>query len=368
MMDSLRLGAVRLTNAFPQISGGPVSPDEYERVRAHVRNGSLRSVYQIRSLAPDIMVGSSGTILNLAEIAARSGKISATAGADGQSPAMKEAALAAVAKKLCSLSLDERRKMPGINPQRADIIIAGAAILQTLMEELGMDEITVSGRGLLEGMLQDYLTRGAYGYLDGAISTRERSVLQLGRSCGFNERHARQVAALAEKLFDSARAAGLHGYGAEERELLFYAALLHDAGLFLSFDDHHSHSRYIIKNTELLGFNQREIDVMANAAYFHRKWSGKRNRSDEYLTAMSREDRRLAEVLGAFLRMGEGLDRSQRQTVESAELKKRGRGVELRLVLSGPSQVEIFSVERAAGQFKKIFGMGYSVSVSPSSQ
>jgi exopolyphosphatase/guanosine-5'-triphosphate,3'-diphosphate pyrophosphatase len=199
MMDSLRLGAVRAANAFPQIAGGPVSSDEYERVRAHVRNSSQRSIYAIRSLAPDIMVGSSGTIQNLAEIAARSGKTSASRGADGQSPAMKAAALSAVAKKLCSLSVDERRKIPGINPQRADIIIAGAAILQTLMEELDMEEITVSGRGLLEGMLQDYLTRGAYGYLDDSISTREQSVLQLARSCGFNERHARRVAALAEK-------------------------------------------------------------------------------------------------------------------------------------------------------------------------
>jgi exopolyphosphatase/guanosine-5'-triphosphate,3'-diphosphate pyrophosphatase len=139
--------------------------------------------------------------------------------------------------------------------------------------------------------------------------------------------------------------------------------MLHDIGLFLSFDEHHSHSRYIIKNADLLGFNQREIDVMANAAYFHRKWSGKRNRSDDHFAPMSREDRKLAGVLGLFLRLGEGLDRSQQQTVESAALKKRGGKLELRLVLSRPSPVEIFSVERAVGQFKKIFGAEYSVTV-----
>jgi exopolyphosphatase/guanosine-5'-triphosphate,3'-diphosphate pyrophosphatase len=166
-------------------------------------------------------------------------------------------------------------------------------------------------------------------------------------------------------LFDSAREAGLHKYGKEERALLSYAGLLHDIGIFLSFDDHHSHSRYMIKNSELLGFNRREIDVMANAAYFHRKWSEKRNRSDGDYIVMSRNDKKLARTLGLFLRMGEGLDRSQRQTVQSASLTRlKGRGIELRLVLSSPSPIELFSIERASRQFKKIFGMDYAVTAS----
>ncbi|MDR3278939.1 MAG: Ppx/GppA family phosphatase [Synergistaceae bacterium] len=361
-LDSLKLGCVRVMNAFPETAGpGPVSPEVYEKIRTHVRNSSLRGVYRIRELAPDIMVGSSGTIQNLAEIASKIGKNQDSRTPEGEAPTMSRGALADVAKKLCALTLEERKRTPGINPQRADIIIAGAAILQTLMDELGMPEITVSSRGLLEGMLQDYLARGKFGYLDGSMSTREQSVLQLAGSCAFNERHTGWVERITAMLFDSAGEIGLHSYGDNERELLKYASWLHDIGLFLSFDDHHAHSRYMIKNSDLLGFNQREINVMANATYFHRKWSEKKNRSDEAYNSMSREDRNLARTLGAFLRLGEGLDRSQLQTVTSARFSRSGRKVRLNLVLSRPSPIEVYSTERAKSQFRKVFGTDYTV-------
>ncbi len=94
---------------------------------------------------------------------------------------------------------------------------------------------------------------------------------QLGRSCGINKAHARNVTRLALEIFDSAKEVRLHNYGDWERELLEYAAFLHDIGSFISFTNHHAHSYYIIKNSELLGFDQKEIDIMANIAKFHRK-------------------------------------------------------------------------------------------------
>jgi exopolyphosphatase/guanosine-5'-triphosphate,3'-diphosphate pyrophosphatase len=308
-------------------------------------------------------VGSSGTIQNLAEMAARESR-GQLAGEEFPAPeTMSLDALCEVAKKLCSLPVSERKKVPGINPQRADIIVAGAAILQTLMEELGMREISISPRGLLDGMLQNYLERGAHGYLDGAISTRDQSVLQLARSCNCDEAHAMWVSHLALCLFDSAGEAGLHSYGGIERELLSYAALLHDIGIFLSFDEHHSHTRYMIKHSELLGFNQREIDVMGNVAYFHRKWSEKKNRQDVYYNTLSKNDKKLACALGVFLRMAEGLDRSQQQTVRNAGFKPLKRSsISLSLELSRPSLMEIYAIERATGQFNTVFGKRYVVS------
>ncbi|MDR1651229.1 MAG: Ppx/GppA family phosphatase [Synergistaceae bacterium] len=359
-LDSLKLGCVRIASVFPEISGpGPVPFALYEDIRVHVRNSSLRGIYRIRELAPDIMVGSSGTIQNLAEIASKDAKNLQNRTQDA---VFSKESLDDVVRKLCAMSLEDRRKMPGINPQRADIIIAGAAILQTLMEETRIPEIRVSSRGLLDGMLLDYLARGKFGYLDESMPAREHSVLQLARSCACSERHTRWVARLAAGMFDSAGDIGLHSYGKKERELLEFSALLHDIGLFLSFDDHHTHSRYMIRNSEMLGFNQREIDVMANAAYFHRKWSEKKNRFDQYYNSMDREDRRLARTLGAFLRLGEGLDRSQQQTVTSARFSRTGRGrLRLVLALSRPSPIEIYSAERAAGQFRKVFGAVYSI-------
>ncbi|MDR0652144.1 MAG: Ppx/GppA family phosphatase [Synergistaceae bacterium] len=361
-MDSLKLGSVRVADAFPETSDeGSVSYSLYEKIRNHVRNSSFRSVFSARALGPDAMVGSSGTIQNLAEIASRMSKNAPPEGGGELPESLEIDALADLAKKLCSLTLAERKKLPGINPSRADIIVAGAAILHTIMDEIGAPSIRISARGLLEGMLQDYLERGRLGYLDNTMTTREQSVLQLARSCNFNETHSRHVALLACGMFDTSREIGLHGYGPRERELLGYAALLHDIGLFLSFGEHHTHSRYMIINSELLGFDQREIAVMGNAAYFHRKWTEKKNRSDEMFNQLSRDDRKTALVLGLFLRMGEGLDRSQQQTVKSARVEGTKHGVILRLSLLRPSPMELYSIEKAASQFKKTFGREYTI-------
>jgi exopolyphosphatase/guanosine-5'-triphosphate,3'-diphosphate pyrophosphatase len=364
-LDSLKLGSVRVANAFTETSvAEPVLPAFYEKIKTHVRNSSLHSIFSIREIGPDVMVGSSGTIQNLSEIAARMVKNPPARNGGDPPESLSLDALADVAKKLCSMAVAERKKIPGINPQRADIIVAGAAILQTLMEELGMREIKISTRGLLDGMLQDYLERGRLGYLDGSMSIREQSVLQLARSCNYNENHSMWVMRLALCLYDSAGEIGLHSYGEEERELLSYAALLHDIGLFLSFDEHHAHSRYMIKNSEPLGFNQREIDVMANAAYFHRKWSEKKNRNDFDYNIMSGEDKKLSRTLGVFLRMAEGLDRSQQQTVRMARIECGRRQMTLSLHLLRPSPMEMYSIERAVGQFKKVFGCGYEITIS----
>lgn len=362
-LDSLKLGAVRVAGRFPgAAASAPVPEALYAEMCAYVRNHSLRSVQKIVSWDVRAMVGSSGTIENLAAIAARrNGKGRNGKSGDEDARRLTFPVLAETARALCGMTLAERARVPGINPQRADIIVSGAAILQTLMTELQMPEIVVSDRGLLDGMLEDYLARGTYGYLDEAVPVRERSVLQLARSCHFDEGHARWASRLAVELFDSARAIGLHGYGAEERALLRYAGLLHDIGLFLSFHNHHEHSRYIVRNAELLGFTRREVEVMAMATYFHRKWSARRNRDDAGFSVMEPEDRSLSVTLGLFLRMAEALERTQRHTVADAVLTRRGKKIVLHLTLSAPSPTELASVEECRDSFKKILGKPFEV-------
>ena len=151
------------------------------------------------------------------------------------------------------------------------MIIAGAAILQTIMEEQGFESVTISNRNLQNGILVDYLMRTHPQKAGSRLSAREESVLQLARFCRFEEKHSRHIAKLALELFDSARAIGLHDAPPVSRELLYYAALLHDIGIFISFANHNAHSHYLIRNTELLGFTEREIELIAALAFFHRK-------------------------------------------------------------------------------------------------
>lgn len=350
-LDSFRLGAIRLAGLYPAGSeDGTVTPARYRKLRQHARNAIIRSVAKIQREKIDCAIGSSGTIMNLAEIAQKSFH-------PDDEPAgtfLKKEDLDRVVDLLCSLTLEQRRKVAGINPERADIIIPGAAILATFMEELAIDTIATTPRGLQDGLLVDYLSRIDAFPLLGDLSPRQRSVLQLGRSCGINEAHARTVTALVLELFDSAQALGLHSWGDRERELLEYATFLHDIGSFISYTNHHAHSYYIIRNSELLGFDETEIAIMAAIARFHRKKAPRK--SDPDLKELSARDRELVRVLSSFVRFGEALDRSHTALVRHVRFASADdEAVHLEVVARGDCHLEIWGIENEKKAFEKIF-------------
>lgn len=351
-LESFRLGAIRLSNLYlPSDSTGPVSPDQYKRVQHHIRDTIIHSVKKIRSMKPVIAIGSSGTIMNLAEIAQ---KAIHSDGSNGD-PFLSVKDLQKVIDLLCSLPLDQRRKVPGMNPERADIIISGAAILESFMKELGFDTIMTTGRGLQDGLLVDYLSRMDAFPLLGDLSPRQRSVLQLGRSCGINEVHARTVTSLVLELFDSAKEQSLHDFGDNERELLEYATFLHDIGSFISYTNHHAHSYYMIKNSELLGFDEKEITFMANIARFHRK-KAPRKKDPEVMELETRE-RDALRILSTFIRLSESLDRSHTALIQHVKFTRVDREhVHLEVIARGDCQLEIWGVEAEKKAFEKIFG------------
>lgn len=351
-LESFRLGAIRLSNLYlPPENSGPVSPEHYKRVQHHVRDTIIHSVKKIHNLKPVIAIGSSGTIMNLAEIAQKT--IHQNTGSGDPVLSLKD--LQKVIALLNSLPLDQRRKVPGMNPERADIIIAGAAILETFLKDLGLDSILTTGRGLQDGLLVDYLSRMDAFPLLGELSPRQRSVLQLGRSCGINEVHARTVTSLVLELFDSAKEQGLHNFSEYERELLEYATFLHDIGSFISYTNHHAHSYYIIRNSELLGFDQKEITFMANIARFHRKRAPKK-KDPEVMELESREQDALR-VLTIFIRLSESLDRSHTALIQHVKFSRVDKEcVHLEVVARGDCQLEIWGVEAEKKAFEKIFG------------
>ncbi|MEN6443893.1 MAG: Ppx/GppA phosphatase family protein [Methanoregula sp.] len=351
-LESFKLGAIRLTNLFFS-SGGlqPVTPDDYRHLQQKIRNVIIHSVQKIRTARPDLMIGSSGTIMNLADIADKAFH----SGNGSAEKTLTYRDLKKVITLLCSLPLEERRKIPGINPERADIIIAGAAILDTFMKELDIPTITITSRGLQDGLLTDYLSRLDDFPLIGELSPRQRSVLQLGRSCGINEAHSRAVAGLVLELFDSAKEINLHTYGDAERELLEYATFLHDIGSFISYVNHQAHSYYIIKNSELLGFDQKEIAIMANLARFHRKKTP--GKKADGIRELDLHDQEMIRILSLFIRLGESLDRSHAALVCHVRLVSAGKNaVNLNITARENCQLEIWGVEAEKKAFEKVFG------------
>jgi exopolyphosphatase/guanosine-5'-triphosphate,3'-diphosphate pyrophosphatase len=352
VLESIRLGAIRLSNLFfGRDYTGPVPPELYRKMQAQVKAMAVHAVKRLRKAPFDLAIGSSGTIINLAEIAQRTGK--RTGAGNGTVLAHKD--LKRVAALLCEASLEQRRKIPGINPDRADIIVAGAAILDSLMEDLGIAGIAVTQRGLQEGLLADYLSRLDEYPLFGELSVRDQSVLQLGRSFGINEFHARTVTRLALELFDTARDVKLHSFGIWERELLEYATFLHDIGSFISYTNHHAHSYYIIRNTELLGFDQMEIEIMANIARYHRKKPPRRKHPE--IWELEDRSRDTVRILSTFLRLAESLDRSHAGLVRKVRFRKADdRSAHLEIETQGDCQLEMWGVEYESRTFEKIIG------------
>jgi len=352
-LDSLRVGAIQMSSLFLAHETDPISTERYQLCTSYVRDISVRAIQNIQSnqkLSFKYSIGSSGTIENLCDIAIRMFHNRRREPED----VLTFSELRKVVRHLRSLSLEERRQVDGINPHRADIILGGAAIIETLMESLNIKELHISDRGLWDGMLIDYLEREGTTIHEDESSFRASSVLRLGRAMGFNEEHARNVAELALALYDSAGDIDLHPYGEIERELLEYACLLHDIGVSLSYNNHQTHSYYFIRNADLLGFDQREIDIIALTALYHRKKYPKKKHRE--FNALDEEAQEIVRTLCVFLSIAESLDRSHMRLVRQARFApKSDRAVLLQLDCEGECMLEIWGVEYHEKAFRRTF-------------
>jgi exopolyphosphatase / guanosine-5'-triphosphate,3'-diphosphate pyrophosphatase len=357
-LDSVKLGTLRLTQMFALDAPGRVTRANYAACCDYVRSAAVRTIARLQPYARDLVVGSSGTLRNLAGICTYAAGRSLAAG----DPFLRRAELRQAAARLCATPLGRRGLIPGLNPDRADVIIAGAAITETLMDELQIDAVHTTRRGLRDGLLVDLLLRrdAPHGSVY-ALSTRRRSILLLGRACGFDEQHAQRVAGLALELFDSARAAGLHAFGDWERELLEYAALLHDIGVFLSFVNHQAHTYYLVRHADLVGFDQTEIAIIAALARYHRK--GRPRPGQPELHDLDSRGLALVGQLYVLMRLAERLERSHHGVIEHARLAPAGRrAVRLRLTAQADCTLEINAIAKDEKAFERAFRVRLEVS------
>jgi len=360
-LDSLKMGAIRLTAEGVPDPSKPVTAAAWDDLQRRVRSLLAPAARSIARAGFSVMYGSSGTAQNLAEIITNA---SATPNPTSlRNYEMSLADVQATTKRLCALTLEQRRRVPGINPERADIIIGGSAILQTVMETVGATAIRISDRGLREGIIVDRLRRDPPRLEDGAgdaDSARRRSIRQLMAATGVDESHSAHIARLSLSLFDQWKTLGLHDYG-RARELLEYAAMLHDAGFFVSHTDHQQHSYYLIRHSELLGFNDREIEIMASLALYHRKATPRRKHT--HYARLDPKAQRAIRVLSCALRLAEALDRSHLMLVRDVSCEKLARPDRVRMTLhaAADAQLEVWAAEGQASAFEKTFGLPLEV-------
>jgi exopolyphosphatase/guanosine-5'-triphosphate,3'-diphosphate pyrophosphatase len=302
---------------------------------------------EVRRLGVDVAIGSSGTIGALAEMAA----VRAT-GSRPRSISNLTLTTAQIDELVAELAAAPtpaaRAELPGLDAGRADIILAGALILEQVVHELGLDEVVVSDFALREGVLLDTWQRRHGGSLHHLSDLRRQSVLNLAALMDEDPQHSAHVARLALELFDATHPR--HGLGDDAREILEAAALLCNVGMFLSHAQHHKHSYYVIRGTDrLTGFNDDEVERIALVARYHRK-SEPRPKHPEY-SALRDDAKQEVRILAGLLRVAIGLDRNHSGRVASLEVKDKGERLVVR-VTPAPGEdinLELYAAASRAG-------------------
>lgn len=371
-LSSTKVGAVRLTAEF--ITTDPISSSEFQYLQAYIRGMLERPVEEVRvHLQPGEqprLVGTSGTIESLATIHAREKLGMVPNPLNGYQLSRKD--IKELVKRLAAMNYAERAAIPGMSDRRSEIIVAGALILLEAMTLLGIEWLMIGERALREGVIVDWML--SHGLIEDRLrfqgSVRERSVLKIAQKYQVNLEYSQRVATFALSLFDQTTG-HLHNWDTDTRELLWAAAILHNCGLYISHSAHHKHSYYLIRNGELLGFAEAEIEVIANLARYHRQSTPKKKHSN-YSNLPSKKHRQLVSQLSAILRLAVALDRRQIGAIERVrcEFHPDTQELHLRLQPSHPGDdcaLELWSLDYKKGVFEEEFGVRLLATLEPAS-
>ena len=342
---SLELGAVYLTETF--LSGDPFKEDALRKLRRHIRK-TLRLAFPGAPPVLRSVIGSGGTLTAIAAMIAAS-RGEAFGSLHGSE--LLHADVVHLLETLSRTTLDERRNLPGLNPDRADIIVAGVAVVEGMLDFFHGNLLKINERGIREGLILRALQRNGCGAGDRKRRTWRDATLDFAASCHYDAIHSLHVAKLAGQIFKAV--AETYALGGREGRLLEAAALLHDVGYFINYTGHHKHSYHLIRHAELFGFTPRERELIAQIARYHRK-SLPRSKHLEY-QRLAKADRLLVSRLGGILRVADGLDRRRSSLVTGLDLVLNEAQLTVRLQGAGDLSVELFAAKAKGELFERAF-------------
>lgn len=319
-LSSIKVGAVRLTEEL--ITTDPLSETEFNNLRAYARGMLEHPIDELRRKLGDNeqpqLVGTSGTIETLVTINAlqKSGEIPSPL--QGYRIGRKE--VKDLVKKFASMTYEERLKVSGMSDKRAEIIVAGGVILMEAMAMLSLDNITVCERALREGIIVDWML--THKLIEDRLcyqgKVRHRSVYKIASKYQVNIEYSERVAQFAQSLFEQLKGI-FHNWGTEEWELLWAATILHKCGLYVNHAAYHKHSYYLIRNAELLGFTELELETIANLARYHRK-SIPKKKHDPY-SKLPDTHRKIVKQLNTILRLAVALNSRQIEAIKTVKCR-----------------------------------------------
>lgn len=360
-LSSTKVGAVRLTQDF--ITTDPVSPQQFAVLRAYIRGMLERPVEELRQklkVGEEVrMVGTSGTIEILMNLHAMEKLGEVPTPLNGYQLTRKE--VRDLVKRLSTMNYRERFALPGMSDKRAEIILAGAVVLLESMNLLNQDKIVLCERALREGVIVDWML--SHGFIQDRLrfqsEIRQRSVKKIAKKYHVALASGERVAKFSLSIFEQTKNY-LHNWTKTEKELLWVAAVLHNCGIYVNHGAHHKHSYYLIRNSEVLGYSENELEVIANIARYHRK-SKPKKRHPDYIK-LSEYQQLMVRQLSAILRIAVALDRRQIGAIADLECKydPEYRTLHLHLFAASPDDdcaLELWSFDYKKPVFEEEFGV-----------
>ena len=344
---SLKLGSIRMKDQF--LKKAPPSKKSYQDMQKLIKDQISSTLKYFGTDSFDRVIASSGMAGNLAEIAylQRTGR--PIPQLNMATVSLKE--MRSIEHLLASQDLEARLEIPGLEPRRVDTLLPAVCVMRHAVELTRQKGLTVSDQAIREGLIYDFVIRNQERLrVEHEIpNIRLRHVVGLARRCRYPQKHSHHVAKLALSLFDQTQS--IHGLEEREKEWLEYAAILHDVGYLINQKAHHKHTYYLIKNSGLAGLTADEIEMIANVARYHRGPAP--NRRHVPYQELSESQQRTLKVLGAILRIADGLDRSHFAVVQKVNVNI-GRSITIEVDCAGDSAFEIWTAESRLKLFEKV--------------
>ena len=368
-LSSTKVGAVRLSSLF--VTSDPISTKDFKAMQVYIRELLESATSELRLvLGPQDLprlVGTSGTIEAVASLLAYETEGTVPDRLGGYSVTLAQ--IEELLQRLRRLNYAQRAALPGMSERRAEIIVAGTLILVEAMRQLQLSQITLCERALREGIVVDWML--SHGLIEDRLryqnSIRQRSIFYAARKFQVNLDHCQRVAEFALSLFDQLRELlndrldAWSDRSSNVRDLLWAAAMLYDSGSYISNSAYHKHSYYLIRNGELLGYTDLEIEIIANLARYHRKSPPKR-KHENYQQLVKKSDRQVVDQLHPILRLAVAMDRRKQGAIAQVrcEWTDDHKTIYLHLRSSYPEDdciLELWSLAQSKPEFEKAFGV-----------
>lgn len=350
LLRSLDIGAARLLGRFQP--SDPMKPADLRAVREYLYQTMEGLLSELKEFDIRMLVGASGTYETLsAMIAHRKKDFLSSENLNSYRYSARE--FKELHKFLLHSTIEERLYIPGMDPLRAEMINMGGLLIEILLEEIGVKEMMVSTYALKEGILfryiEDQKERVHRLMGNSARNLRAKAIRNLCEKYQYKKAHVLKVSELAQSIYDQLKP--LHPFGTLERELLRYAAMLHDIGQFVNRSGHHKHGQYLVMNSSLSGFSHDEVIILGNIVRYHRK--GLPTRDHFHFKVLEQRQRLMVRVLAGILRIADQLDRGHRNMVDAVKVVIDGQMV--RILLVGSDDL-VHEIENASAEVELLAG------------